>query len=225
MPLLVAFLGFAVAGILIGATRETRTETAVATAMRDCEAKALPETDGLSDAYGVVQFRYHQGDVTRLLTLCDTNPRLALRIFREALASGSPSAKMVALHSAFFLAANGQLEADEFQRIVSHMNPEQEKDGDVCKVAQRAVSDLTVIEDSAAHSSRYEKLPEGLSPPVKDAGPHKVQTKEDKLASSGKAVLLVRWSSTEVAYKWWSAMAGKGCWDKGLQRYVIPAAE
>jgi hypothetical protein len=214
---------------------------AALTAMNDCEASVLPGSilaeanDGLSDAYGLVKFRMHQSEITKLLSLCETDPPLGLRIFREAMDRGNVSAKLVAMNSAFYLTLHKQLEAEDFQRIVSHLPPDgtarpdsaADKDGqaivsDLRRVAQRAVSDLTVIED-VGHAASYEVLPEGLPKPPPDGRPARVQTRQSRVSGFDEPVLLVRWSDAEVAYKWWQAVAKQGHWDKEKQRFVIPS--
>lgn len=228
MALLVAVVGVLVAGILLGSTRELRIESAAQNALADCGATTEPETDGLSDNYGIVRFQSHIAEIDSYLSLCETNPKLALRIFREALGGKlGVSGELVALQSAFYLTSHKQLESNDFQVILGLM----ETEGTVAemrKVAQRVVSDLTVIED-VEHARSYEIIPAGLPPPVTDPKdkdshpkPHKVQTKEEKLTASGKAVVLVRWSSPDVAAKWWETMATQGHWDAELQRFVIP---
>jgi len=244
VALIVAFLGVLAVGILLGATRELRTEVAALKAINECEATAWASEDGLSDAYGLVQFRLQRAEVAAYLSLCETNPKLALRVFRQALDKGNTSGKLVAMYSAAYLTAHKQLEDSDFQRILAQLKPEVketapspnplpqgERQADLRKVAQRVVSDLTVIDDTA-HPSRYEVVPAGLPPPAKgvkdpesEPRPHKVQTGEEKLQDSGQAVLYVRWSSPDVALKWWEDMAAKGRWDKDLQRFVISSAQ
>ncbi|MGD0088960.1 MAG: hypothetical protein ABSE73_03500 [Planctomycetota bacterium] len=241
MWLIVAFLGVLFAGILLGATREWREEQEALQALNDCEATVLKPNgvsvdDGLSDHYGLVHFRSHRREITTYLSLCETQPQLALRIFRKAMSTGNNSAKLVALYSAFYLTSHKkledrdkQLEDKDFQLILACMRPV-EQESEQQKVAMRVVSDLTVIDDPG-HASRYQLVPSGLPPPAKDPKdkdseppPHKVQITEETLRDFEKPVLCVTWSSPVVAFRWWESMAAQGHWDRELQRFVIPPA-
>lgn len=220
--LIAAFVGLLVAGILLAATRGLRQEVAALKALNGCAATVLPKVeDGLSDTYGLVQFQMHRAEVGEYLSLCEMKPALALKVFREAMDKGNASAKLVAMYSAFYLTQRGQLDGEDLERIAEHLGKDREPD--LRKVAQRALSDLTVIDD-VAHPTQYEALPVPLPKPGEDAQPHKVQTKEEKLRSTGKQVLLVRWSDADLAEKWWQVWAKQGRWDQGLQRLVIQSA-
>jgi hypothetical protein len=233
-PLMIAFLGLLITGILLGATRGLRLESAITEAISTCHATTLPDnendqSDGLGETYGLVKFQTQTAQIQRYLSVCETDPPLAGRVFRKAMEQGNTNAKLIALYSAFFLTSRKQLTAEDFQRIQSVLKPVADpsvEQRDLCRAAQRALSDLTIIEDTANHAAVYEALPEGMpnAPKGKDGKelPHKIAVKEEKLRASGRPVLLIRWSGPEVARKWWDAVGTSGRWDMELQRFVVP---
>ncbi len=226
-PLVIAFAVAAACGILMLAARPSLQRSSLTRAITDCDAsvfkddKSNRDDNGLDDAYGVVTFRRNNDEVKRLLSLCDSNPAMALSIFRSAMDGTSKSARLVALYSAFFLARRGSLEAADIDRVVKCLSLKGDEEDDVRKAAQRTLSDLTFIADSsAAAREKYERTPSDLPEAKKDAPAHRVATREAKRGD--KTVLLVRWSNSDVARAWWSTEAKGGAWDAAQGCYVIP---
>ncbi|HEY3323654.1 MAG TPA: hypothetical protein VGP72_24580 [Planctomycetota bacterium] len=218
-----AFAVVVVGGLLLGLTRQSRMVSSLNDAINSCQAEAAAEKDGLRDTYGIVTIVSNESGVTRFLSLCDTNPPLAKQIFRESITSGSKSARLIALYSAWYLAEQNQLEEQDLKAIVACIDPNKGNDEAVRKAAQRTLSDLTVL-TNVADASQYEVVPSCTKEPAAEAPPNKIQTRQEKQRRTGQPGLAIRWSNAEVAYCWWQAFSPKGAWDNSLQRFVISAA-
>ena len=217
VALTAAFFLVIAGGLLMGLTRDGRTEAALSSSIEKADASVSKEEDGLLDAYGVVQFRLNPRPVTDYFSYCETRPEMALRLFRGALESGN-SSKLIALSSAFYLAQRGVLEKEDVEKIVARLDPQTEKDAEVRKAAQRALAELILIDDVAA-GEKYQVIPAAYKPT--GTGANRIQTREEKLRGSGKAILYIRWSNSDLAFSWWQANAASGKWDKALQRYIF----
>jgi len=221
-PMWAAFGIILLAGIILLSTREGRAQRAIAKAIGECQASVMKEENGLNDAFGIIQFKQNNQEVGKLLSLCESNSALALEIFRNAMDQGSQSAKLVAIHSAFFLASSGALQAVDFERLTARLDPGKETDKDIRKAAQRAIADLTVITDASPEAKeKCERTPAGI--PGENASPHKIQTREEK--PGGKAELAIRWSDPDLAYAWWAVMAKEGSWSSAKHRFTLPRGD
>jgi hypothetical protein len=204
-------------GIVVG-TRTSHLESSTYEAISNCNAagkksQSKTEINGLSEEFGLVSFQRTVSDVTQYLTLCDTEPNIALAVFRRALTKGNVSAKVIALHSAIFLAPH--LESSDFQLLLTNLD---DKAPDVSHVAQRAISDLTLLK-RADNPGVYEALPPEL-PPSASGSSHKIQTRKESI--DGQAYLEIRWTDAELVQAWWKANAASGAWDTKLHRFVVP---
>lgn len=186
-------------------------------AQKDKDGKSVPINDGSHELFGMVQFHNNDAEVARYYTYCESKPEMALRVFRKAMTEGNASAKIIAAHGSLFLAESGTLEASDYELLRKCMD--KSESADVQKVAQRAVSDLTVIKSVDA-PAKYEEVPADLPAAGSDDPPRKVATHKEELFNV--PVLYVRWSSPDVAVAWLNANAAKGAWDGKLQRFVIP---
>lgn len=215
-----------VVGVLIYATRTARLESTTYAAISECDAatkKTNPDgkaaLDGLSEEFGLVAAKQNESDVTQYFSLCGMDPKTALAVFRHALNDGNSSAKIIALYSSIFLAEH--LDADDFKLMLKCLE-EKDKAVDVSRVAQRAVSDLTLLK-RVDNVAGYEALPP--MPPVdkdkdKSAPERKIKTRKETM--DGQGYLEIRWSDPELALAWWKANATNGVWDAQLHRFVVP---
>ncbi|HYG73641.1 MAG TPA: hypothetical protein VEK08_01310 [Planctomycetota bacterium] len=220
-PLLVAFALVVLAGFALGFTRDTRLHSELFEAMDKCDAQTLPEQNGISDAFGVVKINSQQSGITDYLSLCEQNPPLARSIFRQALEKTGKSPRLVALYSSFYLAGSNALEASDIDSIAALLDGEKQKDAEVRRTAQRALSDLIFINDTLANQSKWHELPEKVKTAASDGPSHRIVTREEKLRPSDKTGLGIRWSNPDLALAWWSANKSRGKWDPSLQRYII----
>ena len=230
-PLWIAFVLMVFVGTVLLLTRSSRMENTLWDGISNCNAadylvpqdqgkQSRTEPNGLDDLYGMVQFKSNNADITRLLSICENDPALAVKLVRRALTEGNRSAKMVALYSAYYL--QNHLESQDIQKIAGLLNARNEIE--VRKTAQRTLSDLTVIKNPGG-AAKYEALPDKLPPSTADSEPHKIQTREETW--DGNPVFTLRWSNPDLADCWWQSMAGAGTWTTGTQdmtqkRYVIP---
>jgi hypothetical protein len=216
LPVMALFVVFIAGGVLLGMTRESSTESQLSSALDSCDAGTIAEMDGLNDAYGVVRFKSKQDDIGDYLSLCHTKPKSALKIYRSAFERRSKSARLVAIHSAYFLAVSGSLEKSDFDLIVNNLDPEKEKDLDLRHAAQRALSQLIIIAD-VANQTKYRSIPDG----VKAEGVNRIETREETLRPSGSNVLNIRWTNPDLAFEWVRTFLSQGQWDAKLQRFMI----
>lgn len=216
-PLLAVFGFVLLVGIAVGTTQHSRTASAMYDAMEACDASVLNETNGLSDAYGVVKFNYRQAEIQKMLSLCDTDPPLAREVFRTALDRRNKSAQLIALYCSFYLAGSGQLEKEDWERLTAALNPEKEKNTDVRKAAQRAIGDLIFITDTT-NTAAFQAIPAGAK--EAESATNRIQTHEEKL-HSGTSGLNIRWSNADLAFVWIQEMSSKGQWNNNLQRFVL----
>ncbi|MFH0938433.1 MAG: hypothetical protein V1899_04025 [Planctomycetota bacterium] len=232
LPLWIAFAVIIAIGMILLATRSVWTESALYSAISNCgagvigassriEDKALRirYNNGIDDLFGVIQFNRDSGQIVRLLSLCETDPAMALRIYRRAMADGNTSARLLAIHISFFLAARGQFETSDFEKIVARLDPEVEKEFDVRKAVQRRLSELIVLNNVTA-KAKYETLPPNLPPVSGDAPPREIRTREE--GSEGNRFLTIRWSDPDTARAWWKIQATAGAWNKDRGVFVIP---
>ena len=256
--LLAAFALVFVLGVILVGGKAHFDENAAFDAMSNCGARLFEKVirderysnylnlirDGTHDGFGNIHVNAQRDGVSRVVSICDVDPATGLRLFRRALDNGNVSAKLVALYCANFLARSqnrpapesvkGVLEAEDFARILTKLDPVKEADEEVRLVALKAMSDLVVLLQTTA-KERYEKLPADSAVPVaaatdaakKSDEPKEsedlfksIKTHEEKL--DGKAVLLIRWTSPGLARAWWKEQAAGGAWDKERQRFVIP---
>ena len=182
----------------------------------DRDRKPQPVEDGLNEMYGLVQFKNNKAELARLFSYCDLFPQIALNVYRRAMNGSNPNAQSVAAYSSFFLANRGVFEASDFELLRKCID--KGKPIDLRKVAQRAISDLTIIK-TLNEPGKYEEIP-----PMAPRTPEELsrQIKTDKQKLNGLDVLCVRWSSADVADAWWTAQASKGAWDTQLKIFVIP---
>ncbi len=196
-----------------------------ATVFRPNNAERKAQTDdGLNELYGVIHIKQDKPELSHYFSYCETDPELALEVYRRAMKEGNLSAKTIAAYSSFFLASRGVFEASDFDLLRKCLQKGELKDNkdpnvDLRKVAQRALSDLTVIKN-VKDASRYEELPPNLPPRGSEEKSRAIKTRTEQLG--GQDVLYVRWSSAEVAEGWWTANGSKGAWDPKLKRFVIP---
>jgi hypothetical protein len=222
-----------VAGAILLLTRPGMVKSSTYEAMQNCDATTFkpmrertptPIEDGFNELYGVIHIKGNKPELARLFTYCETEPALALDVYRRAMTQGNFSAKTIAAYSSFFLASRGVFEASDFELLRNCLKPGEVKDGkdsnvDLRKVAQRAVSDLTAIK-SVKDVTKYEELPPNMSPRGSEEVSRAIKTRTDQL--NGQEVLCVRWSSANVADAWWAVHGVKGAWDASLKRFVIP---
>ncbi len=153
-------------------------ESAAFDAMTSCDAKISPylreraedgnfvwtKPNGTDDNFGSIRINAHRDEIAAIVSLCESDPPLALRLFEKALKSDSKSAKIVALYCANYLARSqttpqpvrdekgrivtGVLDASHFELMKGLL--EKGNDLDVRKAALRAVSDLVIITNSKA---------------------------------------------------------------------------
>ena len=235
-PVLVVCVLMIAAGAMLMLARPAQIKSSSFSAMETCDAttykpmqqvpgeresKPVPVENGLSEKYGLIQIKANKAELSRLFTYCETEPALALEIYRRAMAQGNASAKTIAAYSSYFLAVRGVLEASDFEllRKCLEKSPDAEKTTDLRKVAQRAISDLTVIK-SARDAAKYEEVPANMAPIAVGELARAIKTNPEKF--DGQDVLFVRWSSADVAEAWWNVHGPKGAWDEKLQRFVIP---
>jgi hypothetical protein len=164
----------------------------------------------------VVRFKSKQDEIGDYLSLCHTKPKSALKIYRQAFERHSKNARLVAIHSAFFLAVSGSLDKSDFDLILNNLDPEKEKDLDLRHAAQRALSQLIIIAD-VANQTKYRSIPEG----VKAEGVNRIETREETLRPSGMNVLNIRWTNPDLAYMWVHTFTPQGQWDSKLQRFIV----
>jgi hypothetical protein len=219
IPVWITAVLLIVIGLGIVSTRKSRLESSTYEAISSCEATTKYQghggLDGLSEEFGLITFKRTVSEVTQYFSLCDTDPALALSIFRRALTNGNNSAKVMALYSSTFLAPH--FEASDFQLMIACLG---DKSPDVARVAQRAISDLTILK-RVDNVGAYESLPAGL-PPVtdKDAPSHKIETRKETV--DGQTYLDIRWTDPDLTQAWWKANASNGVWDAKLHRFVVP---
>jgi hypothetical protein len=209
-PLIAAFAIVLLAGFALGFTRNARLHDTLFDDLDKSEAQTLPETNGASDAFGIVKIGSRQSGITDYLSLCEQEPPVARKIFRQALEKTGKSARLVALCSSFYLAGSGSLEPQDIDTIAALLDPEKEKDAEVRRTAQRSLADLIFISDTMANQSKWHEVPSGL-----------IVTREEKLRPSDKTGLGIRWSNPDLAHAWWNANKSRGKWDSSLQRFVI----
>ncbi len=174
-PMLVAFAIVLVGGAVLIFGRDHFAENAMFDSINGSEAvirHVLHEKDGsgkyvaikpngLAEDYGLVRINKERESVAAYISLCDrVDPAAGLRLFRRAMTEGTKSAKLVAIHSANYLAHSqptpapqaekGVLEASDFKLLLDAMDLKKEPDMDVRKAALHAVSDLTVIVNPSA---------------------------------------------------------------------------
>lgn len=254
--LLATFALVFVMGAILVVNKPRIDEKAAYEAMSGCDARLFEKVnrderysnylhlirDGTHDGFGSIHVNAQRDGIARVVSICDVEPATGLRLFRRALDGGNVSAKLVALYCANFLARSqgrpepenvkGVLEAEDFNRILSKLDPANEPDEEVRLAALRAMADLVVLTQATA-KERYEKLPadaavsdaakkaEAPTAPKEGEDVYKsIKTHEEKW--DGKPVLQIRWSSPALARAWWKAQAGGGAWDKARQRFVIP---
>jgi hypothetical protein len=224
LPLVVVFAIVLLGGTAYGLTREMRYESYYLKGMNDCGASAFklqnspPEKDGLQDLFGLVEFNRNHTALTQYLSACEMEPEMALRVYRKAMDEGTASARMVALYSTFYLSLSKKLEAADWERLTTRLNPDVEKELDVKRIAQRSASDLLVIPENATKSA-FIAIPEGFKETEKEAAAPRVELKDVKV--NGQKYLAVRWSTPALAWAWLQTHAPKGKWDSALQRFVI----
>jgi hypothetical protein len=226
-PVQLVCLVLLVVGAVILAVRPGYQESSAYNGMQNADAKIFSQKDkngnpvtfedGTSDMYGMIQFHNNDSDVGRYFTYCETNPAMALRLFRRALTEGTASARILAAYSGLFLAQRGVLESSDFELLRKSLDKAQP--ADVRKAAQRSLSDLTVA-NGVDTPGKYEELPADLPAPSSEEPARRIATHKETLL--GKPVLSVRWSSAAVAAAWLNANATKGAWDSKLQRFVVP---
>jgi hypothetical protein len=187
----------------------------------DRDSKLAPIENGLSEKYGLIQIKANKAELSRLFTYCETEPALALEIFHRAMKQGNASARTIAAYSTYFLAMRGVLDASDFEllRKCLEKGADAEKNTDLRKVAQRAISDLTVIK-SAKDAAKFEVVPASMAPIAAGELDRAIKTNPEKF--DGQDVLFIRWSSADVAEAWWTVHGPNGAWDAKLQRFVIP---
>ena len=224
LPLWIAFAVVLFAGIIVGATGNTRTASSAMETLTQCNAAVLLEKDGLSDAYGLIHFNSRPNDVVKWLSLCEMERELALGVFRKALSEGNKSAKLIALHSAYYLTSHftvpgkpesGRpgLSAADFAAILALLSTE--KDNDIRRAAQRAISELVVVA-GADQKRKAETLPPNLS---SENGPNRIESREEKLGKD--TYLTLRWSNPDLASAWLAQYEKSSAWDPQLQRLII----
>jgi hypothetical protein len=229
LPLVIVFIIILGAGLILFLTNDIRAENAAFKDISTCGATLVEEENGASDFYGVVQFKKNNEGIQVFLSQCEMRPEIALRVFNRALAGKSKDAKLVALHSAFFLAKSGMADAAEtppnarfgsaeFNEILKRIDPANEPDADVRKVAQRLVSSLTVL-TNVKNEEKYSTLPSGLPELKENAPPYSITTRKERLGDAD--VLAVRWSNNDLALAWWKTHATGGVWDAKLKCFVI----
>jgi hypothetical protein len=217
--LTIAFILLIGAGVLLLATRDMFAENAAFNAISTSEASVLPEENGTTDFYGMVQFRKNSDDVADLLSLCEMKPEIARRVFHRALKDGNKQARMIAIHSANFLAGAGKFDAEDFKALLARLDPAVEAEADVRKVAQRRISELTIL-TNVKNEEKYNALPANLPPLGEKAPSYAIRTRKQKIGFN--EVLAVRWSNDALASAWWKENAAAGAWDAKQNCFVIP---
>ena len=219
LPLWIAFAVVIVTGVVLYATRESRLEAYLTDGVDSCEASVAQDQqkDSLTDPYGLVSIKSHNEAVAQYFSACETRPELAHRIFLRTLEHGSSSGKLIALHSAFFLAVRGVLTTDDFHTLLGFLAAGSPPE--VRAKALRTLSDLTVCTQTAS-AEKYEAIPAGLMPAA-GAAAFKIKTQETTLPD-GRSVLGIRWSHPDLALGWLKAMTadGTGAWDPSAQRFI-----
>jgi hypothetical protein len=225
-PVLLVCILFIVLGGIYLAMRQGLRESAAYNAIQNCDAvtlkqkdkdgKAVTHDDGLSEMYGLIQFKSNDAEIGRLFTYCETNPEIALSVYRRAMTQGTPSAKVIAAYSAFFIANRGVFEASDYALLRKCLD--KSENIEVRKVAQRAISDLTIMKRVDA-PGKYEEIP-NMPPAGSEELARKVATHKESL--NGQDVLYARWSTPDLADAWLTANTASGAWDMKLQRFVIP---
>ena len=223
-PVLLVCLMLIIAGVIFLGMRQSLRESAAYNAIQNCDAftlkqkdkegKTVTHDDGLSEMFGLIQFKNNDAEISKLFSYCETDPDIALNVYRRAMTQGNSSAKTIAAYSAFLLANRGVLEASDFALLRKCLD--KAENFEVRKVAQRAVSDLTVLKRIDA-SDKYEVLP-AMPTAGSDEPSRRVATHKESL--NGVEVLYPRWSTPDLADAWMTANAG--AWDMKLQRFVIP---
>ena len=105
------------------------------------------------------------------------------------------------------------LTAQDFTAIREILS--KEKDADIRRTAQRALSDLTLVEN-IENKRKVEALPSNTAI---GSGPNRIETREEKI---GKTTYLgVRWSNADLASAWLTQYEKSAAWDDKLQRYVV----
>jgi len=192
-------------------------------ALQTCEAKGPgypvkePGSDnfyikpnGTHDRYGLLRINRHREEIAAIVGLCDTEPVFARKLFRRALqkdGEGTPSARMVALYCANFLARaqerpypareKGVLEGSDFELIEAQLTYAQRNEVktnaaeaiDVRKAALSAFSDLIVITnpkaladfDKAQDAPAYSTISSELEAAAKAALPDEISKDENQV--------------------------------------------
>jgi hypothetical protein len=232
-PLYAAFIAAIVIGGLIFFTRDTRLVSGTFSDISSAEAatikakkgkgqeqKEVDVNDGLLDEYGSVVIKANNESVGNYLSLCDTNPPAALKIFRRSLDEGNKSAQLIGLYSLFYLVPKCAVEPADLQRVIDRLDPDKEKDDDIRRVAQKTLSDLLLIKSS--DKTKFEALP----PEIKSSGDewptNNVLIREEKRGDT--AQLRVRWSNPNTAFAWWKQHSGaNGRWLPELNAWELQA--
>jgi hypothetical protein len=219
LPLWIAFAALLGLGAVLMLTRNSRLESSLYSNISEADASGIKQINGLEDSFGLVKFQRNNDSVATLLSICKTNPDVALRIFRRSVDDGPKSARLIALYSAFFIGQQVPLQDEDIKRVTSRLDPEKEKDEEVRRAAQRALSDLVVITDPAS-AQKYESLPPNIAKPTGDYPAHKTQTREEKV--DDKTILRIRWSNPDLALEWWKTHSVNAKWDTARKALVLP---
>jgi hypothetical protein len=226
LPLVAAFAVVLLGGAAFGLTRGVRLESNFYSAMSECGARIrrydngdLGEANGLKDMYGLVQFTAHRERIARYMGFCETDPDIALKVFRKALKEGNASARMVASYSAFYLAHSKSLKAEDWELLQTRLNPERESDNDVRMVAQAAASDLILIKERPSKAELY-AVPADFKE-TSDKAPSSASVNLRDFEFQGGKYYQVRWTSPALTWAWLQVHGKNGKWDEKLQRFVI----
>lgn len=225
-PLVAAFAVVLLGGAAFGLTRGVRLESNFYSAMNDCGARVrrfdngdLGEPNGLKDMYGLVQFTAHRERIARYMGFCETDPQIALNVYRKALKEGNASARMVAAYSAFYLAHSKSLTAEDWDLLQTRLNPERESENDVRMVAQAAASDLILIKERPSKAELY-ATPADFKE-TNDKAPSSASVDLRDFQYQGAKYYQVRWTSPALAWAWLQVHGKNGKWDDKIQRFVI----
>ncbi len=213
---------------------DSRRKSSFIKALNSARVTVSGTEDGFQDDFAALTVETNRHEYLELQGACNSEPRMALAVFREILTNekSGKEARMLACRLAYFLIQDGRLSDTERNEVLQLLAAQLDstQSAEVRRVAQGVLSAYQVQDEKVLpqcqlialrdveKAKAYEKLPD---PSAETKDPWLVQTRE--ALREGTKVLVVRWSGVDACMAWWGRFGSKAVWDEKLKLFVIGA--
>ena len=180
----------------------------------------------LPQEYAVTIFKTPNKGYLEILGASKTDPQRAIKVYRELLdGNGTTAGKVLACHLALYLAQDGQLNTEDFQRLVKAVDASQH--ADVRGMAQSSLSQLIAVTDvnRKAEVETLPAMPANLTPGKTKWSAQTITTKwgPNDFYKQQIEYMQVVWSNPDACQAWWTQYTKPLTWNEHLLRFELPA--